>query len=248
MKWSVDGADAGAVKLYTDESCATEVSTDATETLTVYAKGASAGSATVTCTSNADSTKSASCAVTVNEAAATPAAVTANDRDYDGTEQALVTVTGEATGGEMQYALGENAADAPESGWDAAIPTAKNIGTYYVWYKCAGDETHLDSDAACVTVTVTLPDGSAPVITVQPQDVTVQKNKRATLEVVAQGATSYQWYCKTATETTWKKIRKGTEATLEFKALESYNGVQFVCRVSNEYAAVNTVPVTLTVE
>ena len=68
MKWSVGGTDTGAVKLYMDEACTTEVGTAATSTLTVYAKGISAGSATVTATSNADSTKSATCDVTVNKA------------------------------------------------------------------------------------------------------------------------------------------------------------------------------------
>ena len=66
VKWSVGGTNAGAVKLYTDENCTTEVGAEATENLTVYAKGMSAGSATVTATSNANNTKSASCAVTVN--------------------------------------------------------------------------------------------------------------------------------------------------------------------------------------
>ncbi len=65
VKWSTDSS---KVKLYTSEACTTEVGTDATETLTVYAKGISAGSAIVTVTSNADSTKSATCAVTVNPA------------------------------------------------------------------------------------------------------------------------------------------------------------------------------------
>ena len=71
VRWSVGGTDKGAVKLYSDETCTTVVGADATETLTVYAKGISAGSATVICTSNANSTKSASCDVTVNEAAVT---------------------------------------------------------------------------------------------------------------------------------------------------------------------------------
>ena len=65
--WSVGGTDAGAVKLYSNEACTTEVGADATETLTVYAKGISAGSATVTVTTN-DGAKTASCDVTVNEA------------------------------------------------------------------------------------------------------------------------------------------------------------------------------------
>ncbi len=78
VKWSVGGTNATAVKLYSDENCTTEVGTDATETLTVYAKGISAGSATVTCTSNADSTKSASCNVTVNAYAGNPYASLVN--------------------------------------------------------------------------------------------------------------------------------------------------------------------------
>ena len=68
VKWSVGGTNADAVKLYSDSACTTEVGADATDKLTVYAKGESAGSATVTATSNADNTKSASCDVTVNAA------------------------------------------------------------------------------------------------------------------------------------------------------------------------------------
>jgi hypothetical protein len=71
VKWSVGGTNSGAVKLYTDADCTTEVGADATSTLTVYAKGISAGSATITATSNADSEKKASCDVTVNAAAHT---------------------------------------------------------------------------------------------------------------------------------------------------------------------------------
>ena len=39
VKWNVGGTDTGAVKLYSDEACTTEVGADAIETLTVYAKG-----------------------------------------------------------------------------------------------------------------------------------------------------------------------------------------------------------------
>ena len=69
VKWSVGGPKAGAVTLYSDEACTAghEVGTEATETLTVYARGISTGRATVTVTSNADSTRSASCDVTVKE-------------------------------------------------------------------------------------------------------------------------------------------------------------------------------------
>ena len=66
VKWRTTGG----VTLYSDDNCTAdnEIGEDATSTLTVYAKGVSAGSATVTVTSNADASKTASCDVTVNAA------------------------------------------------------------------------------------------------------------------------------------------------------------------------------------
>lgn len=86
VKWSTTGG----VTLYSDENCTAgnEIGADATETLTVYAKGVSAGSAKVTVTSNADSTKTASCAVTVNEAA-----TGVKYLDADGNEQSCESYT-----------------------------------------------------------------------------------------------------------------------------------------------------------
>jgi len=154
VKWRVGGNDASAVKLYSDEACTTEVGADATDKLTVYAKGESAGSALVAATSNADSTKSVTCdvTVTVGKANAVAATVTANSRTYDGTEKPLVTVTGEATGGEMQYALG-TASEATQP-YTTSIPTATDAGTYYVWYKAVGDAIHSDSNPAVVTIII----------------------------------------------------------------------------------------------
>jgi hypothetical protein len=63
VKWSVtSGSD--KVKLYKDADCKTEVGTDATDALTVYAKGLAVGEATVKVESNEDATKTATCAVT----------------------------------------------------------------------------------------------------------------------------------------------------------------------------------------
>ncbi len=93
--------------------------------------------------------------VTINKANAVAATVTANNRTYDGTEKPMVTVTGEPTGGTMQYALGTKGAATGE--YKASIPTATNAGTYYVWYKAVGTDGHADSAAACVTVTISEP-------------------------------------------------------------------------------------------
>ena len=87
--------------------------------------------------------------VTIEKADAAAATVTANSRNYDGTDQPLVTVTGEAVGGEMQYAIG-TATEATGT-YAKDIPTATDAGTYYVWYKVAGDENHKDTTPAYVT-------------------------------------------------------------------------------------------------
>ncbi len=63
VKWTVT-AGTDKVKLYKDADCKTEVGTDATDVLTVYAKGLAVGEATVKVESNADETKSATCTVT----------------------------------------------------------------------------------------------------------------------------------------------------------------------------------------
>ena len=72
---------------------------------------------------------------------------------YTGKAQALVKA-GIAKGGTMQYALGKNAKDAPTSGWSASIPKGTKAGTYYVWYKVAGDKNHIDTVPKCIIVKI----------------------------------------------------------------------------------------------
>lgn len=88
---------------------------------------------------------------TQKDAAVVTKAPEAKTLTDNGQTQALVTA-GEATGGEMQYALGTK--DAATEPYTTSIPTAINAGTYYVWYKVVGDATHADTQPACVTVTV----------------------------------------------------------------------------------------------
>ena len=68
VKWGVGGTNPDAVVLYSDPECTSEIGPEATEILTIYAKGVSVGSATVIVTSNVNETKKASCGVTVNPA------------------------------------------------------------------------------------------------------------------------------------------------------------------------------------
>jgi len=95
--------------------------------------------------------------VTVNKADTVTATVIANNRITDGAKEPLVTVDNTTiVGGEMQYALGTDTTTAPteENAWSAEIPTATEVGTYYVWYKVVADENHTDSEPECIEVTI----------------------------------------------------------------------------------------------
>ena len=114
-----------------------------------------AGTATVTVTASetaAYEQATKDVIVTVNKAASTVTKTpTAKNLTYTGQAQALVTA-GEATGGEMQYALGDaNSATQP---YTTSIPAKTDAGTYYVWYKVKGDLNHYDSEPRCVTVNI----------------------------------------------------------------------------------------------
>ena len=114
---------------------------------------------TTTITATAEETQdvtgaTASYTLTVNKADPTVTAPTAKeDLIANGSTQELI-VAGTAVGGEMQYALGADATTAPAAGWNTAIPTGTEAGTYYAWYKVVGDEYHNDTVPICVTVTI----------------------------------------------------------------------------------------------
>ena len=80
-----------------------------------------------------------------NAASVTAAPAAKENLVYDGNPQELVTA-GTAEGGEMHYALGEEKTSVPLDGWDDKIPTAAGAGTWYVWYRVVGDDSHTDTE------------------------------------------------------------------------------------------------------
>ncbi len=99
VKWSTSGK----VMLYSDENCTTPVGSDATSTLTVYAKGVTAGDDAVTVTSNANAEKSASCNVTVNKKAGTISYATTSVSKTNG-DAAFTNVLTNTGDGAVSYA------------------------------------------------------------------------------------------------------------------------------------------------
>ena len=83
---------------------------------------------------------------------------------YNGTAQALVKA-GNATGGTMVYSLSKAGDYSP------AIPTAKDVDTYTVWYKVLGDENHKDTEPQPVSASIIANAVSNPTIQVEPATV-----------------------------------------------------------------------------
>ena len=116
-------------------------------------------------------TPTADAAITVPDAVEKTAATvtkapTAKSLTYTGQAQGLVNA-GEAENGTMQYALG-TATEATQP-YTTSIPTATDAGTYYVWYKASGDETHTDSDPKVIKVVITGKDDPEPTPTPDPE-------------------------------------------------------------------------------
>ena len=71
---------------------------------------------------------------------------------YDGTELDLLSEAGEATGGELQYALGDS--QPQDNDWGTAAPKATKAGTYKVWYRVVGDKNHVSVSPASLDVQI----------------------------------------------------------------------------------------------
>ncbi|MBR5342714.1 MAG: leucine-rich repeat protein [Oscillospiraceae bacterium] len=98
-----------------------------------------------------------------------------------------------------------------------------------------------------VTLTVT----EKPIITAQPQDLTIKAGADASFTVEADGADSYQWYWRENSEDSWHKatVSTATKATLVYKNLSTAkSGRQYKCAVKNSkgttYSSVATLTVT----
>ena len=74
-------------------------------------------------------------------------APTANTLTYNGTAQPLITA-GSTSGGKMEYRLGDT------GDYSADVPTATNAGTYTVWYKVVGDDTHDSAAEQSLSVSI----------------------------------------------------------------------------------------------
>ena len=77
---------------------------------------------------------------------------------YTGSEQQLI-MPGSVTGGTLYYALGADGSTAPaESDYSTQIPTASQVGNYYIWYKVIADANHNSIAPASMKITLAEPE------------------------------------------------------------------------------------------
>ncbi len=81
------------------------------------------------------------------------------DLVYNGGLQGIAT-EGIARNGSMWYALG-GSSNAPVLGWRSEIPSASDIGTYYIWFWVVGEDGYNDSDVDYVVSTIVDPKATA---------------------------------------------------------------------------------------
>ena len=180
----LDGATAytGTVKWYVGETLAVETTAKANTkytakiTLTAGSGESFADSVTIPADYTKDSSSNSNQLVltrtfeetgnlTAAEVTAAPTAQTG--LKYNGSEHPLLGFKGNASGGTMQYRLGESGE------FTTAIPMATNAGTYTVYYKAVGDGTHSDSAVGSVIAKIEPKDiSSATIGTIADQSYT----------------------------------------------------------------------------
>ena len=90
---------------------------------------------------------------------------------------------------------------------------------------------------------------SKPTITTQPKNCTVNEGGSASFTVVATGAESYQWYCRSSSTAEWVMCQAASAKTATHKpaALPKYSGYQYKCVITNDAGSVTSNIVTLKV-
>ncbi|MBS1510790.1 MAG: peptidase, partial [Bacteroidetes bacterium] len=84
----------------------------------------------------------------------------------------------------------------------------------------------------------TINPGAPPTISTQPSNVTACSGATVSFNIVASGATSYQWQVSTDGGITWNNIVGATTTSYSFVAVTVDNGKQFRCVTSTACAAI----------
>ena len=117
-------------------------------------------------------------------------------------------------------------------------------------YRCKVTNEFGSKYSKTVTLTVNVPSVPAPVITSQPQSLTVQEGTVVSFAVAAEGQDlSFQWYYRTSASGAWTapSAASAKTATYTLTAKARHNGYQYYCVVSNSAGSASSEIATLTV-
>ena len=143
--------------------------------------GDTANTAKLTITAAGDYKGQCELQVKINSALVTKPPVPVEGLSYDGTLKQLVE-PGEAEcgakAGEMRYALGSKTKAPEDAAFSKEIPTEANAGTYYIWYKAAGDASHAGTEPQRMALAATIEPMKVDIIL---RDLTVKAGETAVI-------------------------------------------------------------------
>ena len=119
-----------------------------------------------------------------------------------------------------------------------------------VWYSTGSrSDSWWNKTDSAPTFYMLSPEIGAPVITAQPQNVSVMSGDTASFTVKASGTgLKYQWYYKKKGASAWSLWKGHTTATTSGTANDTWDGMQVYCAVSNSAGiTVDSNPATVTV-
>ena len=173
----------------------------------------------------------------------------ASVKAYVGTTAKFTVQADGATGYQWYYRTSSSGSWAKSSTTGATTATlsvAAETRRSGYQYRCkvSNSAGYVYTSAATLTVS------EKPVITQQPESLTIITGGTAKFTVKASGATAYQWYWRANKDDSWHKgtLSSASTATLRYTNMSSIkDGYQFKCKVSNDAGYVYSSIATLSV-
>ncbi len=168
--------------------------------------------------------------------------------DYDGQPHSLeLSVT--TPGAAVAYCGSDVDQEPAVDAYQAKMPQFTEAGTYYVYYRISKDNyKEVKGSETVVILLEETPD--IPVITKQPEDLTVLTGSPAVLSLKAESGQEllYQWMMDRGDGNGWNPIEGAVSDTFTTAALESSeDGIRYRCQVSNDSGLVMSDTIQVTV-
>ncbi len=141
-----------------------------------------------------------------------------------------------------------------ETTWTNVSATSGKTATYSFTTKASHEGNKyrcelISAEGPVYTDEATLTFLPKPVITQEPESISVEAGEKATFTVAADDATGYQWSYQKPGETSWTNVSSnGTSASYSLTAAARHSGYKYRCTVKNDAGSTVSAAATLTVE